>query len=147
MLLNDVGRMIQSVWDELPQHYPGVEVDAFIIMPNHIHGIIELTVGAGPCACPESGQPQIQGQPRGVAPTAAISLPDVVHRFKSLTTTHYRHGVIQNRWRPFPGRLWQRNYYEQIIRDEDELQRLRQYISDNPANWETDEENPDRIGA
>jgi len=145
MLLNDAGRMIQSVWDKLPQNYQGVDVDAFVVMPNHIHGIIALTpaVGAGPRACPPDPHACSEyGQPQGVAPT--MSLPDVVHRFKSLTTTRYRHGVIQNGWRPFPGKLWQRNYYERIIRNEDELDHIRCYIRDNPIQWETDENNPNR---
>jgi REP element-mobilizing transposase RayT len=69
-------------------------------------------------------------------------LPDVVHRFKSPTTAHYRKGVIQKTWPPFSGRLWQRNYYERVIRNEDELNLIRQYIFDNPLKWTLDRENP-----
>jgi REP element-mobilizing transposase RayT len=69
-------------------------------------------------------------------------LPDVVHRFKSLTAAKYRRGVRNDGWQPFTGRLWQRNYYEHVIRDEDELGRIRQYITDNPARWDQDPENP-----
>jgi putative transposase len=134
MMANTAGQMIESVWRQLPQHCPCVEADAFVVMPNHVHGIIIL-VGAGPRACPDSGQP------RGVAPT--ISLPDVVHRFKSLTTARYRRGVHNNGWPPFPGRLWQRNYYEHVIRNEEDLSRVRQYIAENPAQWDQDPENPD----
>ena len=137
MRVNDAGQMIQSLWDELPQHYPGVDIDAFVVMPNHVHGIIALTpVEAGPCTCPDNGRP------RGAAPT--MSLMDVVHRLKSLTTARYRHGVAEQDWRPFPGKLWQRNYYEHIIRDENELACIRQYIIDNPMRWEMDRENPHR---
>ena len=154
MVLNDAGRMIQTIWDEMPEHYFGVAMDIFQIMPNHVHGIVILTdpvtVGAGPRACPhqtgqshdigqpQNGQPQ-NGQPRGVAPT--LSLPDVVHRFKSLTTARYRHRVKQHDWPPFPGKLWQRNYYEHIIRDENELNHTREYITQNPAKWALDREN------
>ena len=134
MILNGPGQMVELAWHQLPQCYPGVEVDAFAIMPNHVHGIVVL-VGAGPGACPEH-----TGRPQGVAPT--MSLPDVVHRFKSLTTTRYRTGVLQDGWQPFPGRLWQRNYYEHVIRNDRELARVRQYIVDNPARWEEDPENP-----
>ena len=150
MVLSEPGRMVETVWRELPQHYPGVEVDTFVVMPNHVHGIIML-VGAGPCACPDNpgqprqvaGQPRgVSGQPPGVAPTGTMSLPDVVQRFKSLTTARYRHGVLQNRWPPFPGRLWQRNYYERVIRNDEELNGVRQYIVDNPAHWNDDRENP-----
>jgi len=71
-----------------------------------------------------------------------MSLPDVVHRFKSLTTARYRRGVLQDRWLPFCGRLWQRNYYERVVRDDEELNDIRQYIADNPLRWAEDRENP-----
>ena len=143
MILDGAGQMVESVWLQLPEHYPGAEVDAFAIMPNHVHGIIIL-VGAGPRACPDTEQPQgtHPGQPQGAAPTKTLSLPDVVHRFKSLTAAKYRRGVRNDGWQPFTGRLWQRNYYEHVIRDEDELDRIRQYVDDNPAGWEEDPENP-----
>ena len=150
ILLNDAGRMINIIWNELPNNYQGVNIDKFQIMPNHVHGIIIL-VGAGPCACHDMDQSQItgqsrkfdNGQPRGVAPTAVgLSLPDVVHRFKSLTTARYRHGVKQKQWPSFPGKLWQRNYYEHIVRDENELNDIRKYIMDNPKKWDLDRENP-----
>ena len=134
--LNDAGRLVQSVWIGLPVHYPGVVTDAFVVMPNHFHGIIIL-LGARPRACPEDNR----GQPQGVAPT--MSLPDVVHRFKTLTTKRYADGVKQCGWTPFAGRLWQRNYYEHIIRDEESFDRIRQYIADNPARWTFDRENPE----
>ncbi len=138
MALNDAGRMVQQVWDEIPTNYSGIETDEFVIMPNHIHGIIVI-VGAGPCACPGDGRP------RGAAPTgdrrnAALSLPDVIHRFKTMSTKRYVDGVKQNGWRPFPGKLWQRNYYEHIIRDDNEMNRIREYIANNPAQWEMDRE-------
>ncbi len=52
MRLNDAGRMVQTVWDEIPVYYPGIDIDAFVVMPNHIHGIV-VVVGAGPRACPD----------------------------------------------------------------------------------------------
>jgi REP element-mobilizing transposase RayT len=115
-----------------PNIIQGGEIDAFVVMPNHIHGIIIL-VGAGPRACPALGQPQ------GVAPT--LSLPDVVHRFKTMTTKRYADGVEQCGWRLFPGRLWQRNYYEHIIRNEGDLDAIRRYIACNPLRWHLDREN------
>lgn len=154
--MNDAGHMVQSVWNELPQHYSGVDVDAFVVMSNHIHGIIvlmddDVVVGAGPRARPDNresppfdGQPRgVRGQPQGVAPT--MSLPDVVHRFKSLTTARFRHGVIHNNWHPFHGGLWQRNYYEHVIRNESELGRIREYIVANPGRWDEDINNPGRV--
>lgn len=143
--LNDAGQMIQAIWDQLPQHYPSVETDAFVIMPNHVHGIIAL-VGVGACADIQSG-----GQPQGVAPTNdprpkhdavhVLSLADIVHRFKTLTTKRYVDGVKQFDWSRFESRLWQRNYYEHVVRNEGSLHRIRQYIGDNPARWEFDREN------
>ena len=136
MALNDAGRMIQAVWDEIPINYSGIETDEFTIMPNHIHGIIVI-VGATPCGRPDIGQAQ------GPAPTTMLSLADVMHRFKTLTTKRYTDGVKQFGWPAFPGRLWQRNYYEHIIRNDDELNRIREYIANNPMQWELDRENPD----
>jgi REP element-mobilizing transposase RayT len=132
--LNDDGGMIQSLWVDLPTFYQGVETDTFIVMPNHIHGIV-LLVGAGPRACPKDA-----GQPQGVAPT--MSLPDVIHRFKPLTTKRYVDGVKQGGWMSFAGRFWQQNYYEHIIRDENSLLRIREYIAINPARWSINPENP-----
>ena len=75
----------------------------------------------------------------------SMSLPDVVHRFKSLTTARYRHGVRDHGWPAFRGRLWQRNYYEHVIRDDDDLNNIREYIVNNPLRWDEDTENPDFI--
>lgn len=142
MQVNDAGHMVQTVWEEIPIHYPGVLVDAFVVMPNHIHGIVILA-GAGPRACPDTAQPRATGQPRGVAPPG-LSLPDVVHRFKTLTAKRYADGVKSRGWTPFHGRLWQRNYYEHLIRTEHALDRIRRYIALNPLHWQLDRENPDR---
>ena len=136
MRLNDAGQMVQDVWDELPAFYPSVQTDAFIVMPNHIHGIIIL-VGADPCVCPDE-----IGQPQMIAPR--LSLPDVVHRFKTMTTKRYIDGVKKFGWTPFRRRLWQRNYYEHIIRNDHALQRIREYIWTNPLRWHLDRENPNR---
>jgi putative transposase len=80
--------------------------------------------------------PDGEGHPQGGAPT--LSLPDVVHRFKTMMTKRYADGVKHADWQRFPGRLWQRNNWEHIIRDESELNGIREYIACNPAGWETD---------
>ncbi len=72
-----------------------------------------------------------------------LSLADVVHRFKTLTTKRYTDGVRQQGWRAFPGRLWQRNYFEHIIRNDHSLNQIRLYIMSNPASWILDRENPE----
>jgi len=123
--------MINQVWEDIPQHYPGIGVDVARAMPNHVHGIIVIEpVGAGPRTRP-NGQPQ-DGRPRGAAPTPGLSLPDVIERFKSLTTTRYIAGVRNAGWQPFPGRLWQRNFHDHIVRNDRELARIRTDIRNNP---------------
>ena len=122
MHLNDAGTMVQVAWQEMPLVYPGLEIDEFVVMPNHVHGIL---VQVGMTA-------------------AALSLGDVVGRFKTLTARRYAEGVQQQGWSPFFGRLWQRNYYEHIVRNDPALDRLRRYILENPERWASDEENPDR---
>ena len=82
-----------------------------------------------------------KGQPRGVAPTG-LTLGDVVQRFKTLTINCYIDGVHHHHWIRFDTRLWQRNYYEHIMRDENEFHRIRQYIQNNPAKWGLDPNHP-----
>ena len=149
MNASPAGQMVAKAWDELRNHYAGIDVDSFILMPNHIHGIVVLnpsSVGAAPCGRPSSLTAPNPGQPRGVAPTKdkRLTLSDVVHRFKSWTTKLYSDGVKQRGWPAFPGQLWQRNYYEHVIRNDSDLQKVREYISTNPYTWDTDIENPAR---
>ncbi|MFA5519457.1 MAG: transposase, partial [Spirochaetota bacterium] len=67
-----------------------------------------------------------------------LSIPDIIHRFKTLTTKQYINGVKKHGWTPFPGKFWQRNYYEHIIRNDKSLHRIKEYIKNNPLNWEKD---------
>lgn len=149
MILHDAGKMVKKIWDEIPLYYGGVNIDTMCVMPNHFHGIVILctpAVGAGPSACPEttieseSGQLGIESGPRGSAPT--LSLPDVVHRFKTMTTKKYCDGVKQYGWKPFNKKLWQRNYYEHIIRNKNEYERIHHYIENNPRKWKSNLSNP-----
>ena len=134
--LNKAGEMVQTIWSELAYFYPGVETDVFVVMPNHFHGIIDL-VGATPRGCPP---PHADSQPDTI-----ISLSDVVHRFKTLTTKRYTDGVKRFGWPRFVDRLWQRNYYEHVIRSDESLNRIREYIVNNPLRWSFDPENPDAL--
>ncbi len=147
MKLNDAGRMVVSVWNDFPGQYPGICIGSHIVMPNHFHGIIVLNhdVGAGPRARPEITKKMANemtdpktGQPQGGAPTGNLSLADVMHRFKSFTTHRYSNGVKLGLVPPFDKRLWQRNYYEHIIRNEHEYDLIRDYINNNPQSWEND---------
>jgi putative transposase len=224
-----IREMIQAWWDRLPWKFPNVETDEFVIMPNHIHGIIVLTDTAGPsgghagpplpdpadavqadpCVGPDIPHPtgghigppllghagDVQADPcvgpnaahppgghagpplpghagdvradPCVGPNAAhppgghagpplpgnaaegvrgdprvAPLPRLIQWFKTMTTNEYIRGVKNLGWTPFPGRLWQRNYYEHVIRDDDEWNATRNYIRENPAQWESDRENP-----
>ena len=148
MVLNDAGMMIKTVWHEIPAYYHKFNIRGFVVLPNHIHGIIQIMnksdhVGAGPRACPinewqqTNGQPRKRiGQPQGVAPT--MSLSDIVHRFKTLTTKRYTDGVNNNDWPRFNKKLWQRNYYEHIIRGEKTYYQISEYIQTNPLKWRDD---------
>lgn len=163
MALNDAGLMIEQEWMNLVDRFPFIELDAFIVMPNHVHGIIVIgdsaAVGAGlvPALIPTPNlSPQDQtvdttdhpvddGQKRAgtrPAPTSLVALGDVIGAFKSITTHAFIKGVHQNGWPGFNGRVWQRNYYEHIIRDDPSLQRIRSYIESNPEQWAADKENP-----
>ena len=142
MVLNHAGRMVETVWDRLARRFPDIELDESIILPNHIHGIITI-VGA-PLVGAQSVDAQsvdVQARRAGTRP-APTRLGDVVGAFKSITTHRYIVGVRQHGWQPFPRRLWQRNYYEHIVRDDNELTNIRGYITGNPGQWELDRENP-----
>ncbi len=115
ILYTPFGHLTQNIWNELPNHYTGVAPDALIVMPNHIHGIIWLTDNN----------------------TDNMTLSDVIHRFKSFTTNKYIDGVKNLGWPEFNRRVWQRNYYEKIIRNENALNQIREYIVNNPIAWES----------
>ena len=147
MRMNDAGKMIARWWEELSHKFPSVELDVFAAMPNHFHGIVVITdmsVGADLRVCPDSqGAHPEQGAHPG-APRQRTTLGEIVQWFKTMTTNEYIRGVKQNGWTPFPSKLWQRNYYEHIIRNENDLDRICEYIFNNPANWANDDENPQR---
>jgi len=133
LLLDDIGirLMVQKWWHALPEKFTHIRNDQFVIMPNHIHGIIFIaSVGADQRVCPDH------------SPQRKPTLGTIVQWFKTMTTNDYIKAVRMNNVGPFPGKLWQRNYYEHIIRDETDLNSIRQYIIDNPGKWEEDEENP-----
>ncbi len=121
------GQVIESWWDSIPLRFPGVMLDERVVMPNHLHGIIVL--GAEPDA-----------NQRTPAPT----LSKVMQWFKTRTTYDYILGVQSLNWQRFPGRLWQQDYYEHIVRSEAALERIQAYIEANPSQWPHDDNNPNR---
>jgi REP element-mobilizing transposase RayT len=124
MYLNDAGRIVRAAWDETPDHHPWALLDAFVLMPNHVHGIIVLDGDS------------LRAGHRPAPTVKRSSLPDIIRAFKSFSA----HKV--NAARHTPGvPMWQRGYYEHIIRNEQTLNAMRQYIAHNPANWPADTEN------
>jgi len=135
MVLNPFGIVVRDSWQNTPVIRPGILLDEFIIMPNHIHGIIMICRGV------LHGDPPRGGTRRGVlqyAPTPIFRSPSqtigaIVRGFKSSTTKQI------NQIRETPGLpVWQRNYHEHIIRNEEELHRIREYIITNAQNWVND---------
>jgi putative transposase len=119
MRLNDAGQLVQEVWSAIPRQYPGIAIDAFVLMPNHIHGIIMIGATDGT-----------------VGATGTPTVGEIVLAYKARVTV----AINQHRGtRGVP--VWQRNFYDHIIRDNDALDRIRQYIVDNPARWAHDPEN------
>jgi REP element-mobilizing transposase RayT len=135
MRLNEFGAIVQSCWDDLPAHYPHVELDAFVVMPNHVHGVVVIVDDGGVVGARHASPVHNPSQPpRGTPPG---SLGAIVGSFKSAATKRI------NELRGTQGTtIWQRNYFEHIIRNEKDLAHIRQYIDDNPANWVRDDENP-----
>jgi len=140
MYLNEAGCMVEALCDELPQRFPGVELSTKIVMPNHFHGILSITEHTRRDSGVASAG-HLQGVPLRTE-TKRASLGTIIGAFKSLTTNEYISGVSEHAWQPFPGRLWQRNFYEHIIRDQREFDAITESICATPANWDKDENNP-----
>ena len=139
MQLNEYGQIAYNEWAKLPERFSNFELDVFQIMPNHIHGIIvlnEITHPQNNTGQPQNnmGQPQNNiGQPRGL-PLPTVG--DIVGAYKSLVANECL-TIFKNNNETM-GKLWQRNYHEHIIRDEQSYQRISDYIINNPANWKDD---------
>ena len=167
MVRNKAGEMVRQTWLGLGERFPNLTIDEFVAMPNHCHGILFLTDRRGESCIRPNGSGKGRGEscirpmdqndrniqddhklgdhkdrPYGTSPD---SVGRIVQAFKSLTTVEYARGVAHNDWPPFNLRLWQRNYFERIIRNDYELARARKYIEDNPLQWHLDAENPANI--
>ncbi len=160
MILNDAGRMVEKWYRELENKFPDVICHEMVVMPNHFHCIVEnvgYTVGVDLRVCPYktnvpisvehvSGNPimdehvlneQILGK-QILSEHVGSPLHRVVQWFKTMSTNEYIRGVKQLGWQSFNGKLWQRNYWDHIIRDEQSYQRIAEYIINNPKNWDND---------
>jgi putative transposase len=132
MKMNDVGRMVEQCWLGIPGHFRHADLDAFVIMPNHIHGIIVLaeTGEAKNLSLPEPGQIV---QSKFHSPSRTIGA--IIRGFKiGLTTWCRKNSDLYL--------IWQRNYFEHIIRDRESFWKIRNYIAGNPGHWAEDCENP-----
>jgi REP element-mobilizing transposase RayT len=126
---NQFGEIVLKWWNELPNYYPPVELDEFVVMPNHMHGIIVITdVGAG-SSCPNGRH--------DAAPTEKRTLGQLVGHFKFQITKE----INQIRDAGY-AKVLQRDYYEHIMRNEREWNAIAEYICNNPANWNADLDNP-----
>jgi REP element-mobilizing transposase RayT len=139
------GKAAAACWLDIPQHFPHVELDQWVVMPNHLHGIL-LIGGRGEAFAnrPEEceGSLEANASPLRISRahgTNRQSLGAIIQNYKSVSTR------LLNRAHGVSGKsIWQRNYYEHVIRGDEDLARIRRYIAGNPARWDLDEENPRR---
>ena len=144
MILNVFGHIVQNCWMDLPNHYPNLRLDAFIIMPDHIHAIFVI-----------ENDNAITTVETGLKPVSAIPSSQETG-LKPVSTNAKRHGLFEfvrafktfssrriNELRKTPGTpVWQIRFYDHIIRDPDSLTKIQEYILNNPINWAIDTENP-----
>lgn len=136
VVLNPMGQIALAMWEEIPVHFPQVQLDQFVVMPNHIHGILFITDKAQQV---EQTHPQRTQHAASLRPMRAFgslqsgSLGSMVRSYKSAVTRQV------NLLKQTPGSLlWQKKYYEHVIRDEPDLNRIRDYILTNPSRWVED---------
>ncbi len=111
MNINEKGQLTDNLWNSIEEKFDNVFLDEYIIMPNHIHGILVFQKYSN------------------------TSLPDIIEYFKRISTNMYIKNVKKFNWERFNKKLWQENYYEHIIRNEKELVQIRNYIRNNPLKW------------
>ncbi len=119
---NDAGRMVTSVWESIPQTFESVRLAEFVLMPNHLHGLLTLR--------------REEALPR-------VKLGTVIQWFKYRTTLEYGRGVRTRGWQRFERHLWQRGFHDRVLRDEAERAHASGYILRNPRQWREDRYHPD----
>lgn len=146
MQLNRLGVVVAAHWKNLPKYHPRLRLDEFVVMPNHVHGIMFLTdpfVGAGFSDHLDGLTDNTLAKPAptdAALPTQGHSISEITRGFKTFSSRQI------NQIRRAQGvPVWQRNYYDRIIRDEISLQQIRQYIVNNPPSWQQDQLHPDRL--
>ena len=138
MILNEFGQIAHNEWMKLLERFTNFELDVFQIMPNHIHGIIVLnTVGATLAVSQnDSDENNISGLDNSAGASPAPTVSDIVGAYKSLVANGCL-DIYKSRNQTM-GKLWQRNYYEHIIRNEQSYHTISNYIVNNPAKWNDD---------
>jgi REP element-mobilizing transposase RayT len=134
VVLSSLGEIVRACWVEIPEHFANASVREFVVMPNHIHGIIGLTVGARyivPLDQRARTLEEFQKPVKG-------SIPTIVRTFKAAVARRARKelGIVSDE-------IWQRNYFERVLRDGKEFADASWYILENPQRWEWDKENPE----
>ena len=160
MILNDAGKMVEKWYYEIKNKFPDKRCHEMVAMPNHFHCIIENMKPDAPTTmdaptsldahvgAPLRGRPDERGRPHNDGHQYGIhnkqfdaTIGDVMDWFKTMTTNAYIRGVKNNDWMRFDGKLWQRNYYDHIIRNINAYQKISEYIINNPAKWNDDKFN------
>jgi REP element-mobilizing transposase RayT len=144
MILNSAGQMIERLYKECEHHFDNLRCLDYVVMPNHFHCIFQIVetaspkerqqvplVGADLCVCPKTPASSLGGH-------AGPSLHKIIQWFKTMTTNEYIRGVKNGVFPPFHVRLWQRNYYEHVIRSQHSYDEIVEYIRNNPKQWYND---------
>ncbi len=136
---NDAGKIVRACWNALPEHFPHIMADASVVMPNHVHGIVSLVDALGESKRAQHAAP-LRKTDSARGRTVPGSLGAIIRSFKSACTKTINEKMGTSEVKREP--VWQRNYYERVIRNEEELDRIRRYILFNPTRWASDWENP-----
>jgi REP element-mobilizing transposase RayT len=121
MILNNCGKIANDYWKNIPNIYAEIEIDQFIVMPNHVHGILIIKNGTGRCPVPTEE-------------TRYGLISKIIGAYKSITTRKIQK-ISNNKF------LWQRSFYDHVIRDDNDMLRIQQYIVNNPFKWLLDRNN------
>jgi REP element-mobilizing transposase RayT len=135
--LSPIGQIVCAFWFEIPKHFEVVQLDEFVVMPNHVHGIVMITGKRTSVKCTgvKSNAPTRGNDYYSHISPRKDTLSVIVRTYKSAVSRWCR----QNGYKDF---RWQRNYYEHVIRNEDDLVKIREYIANNAVKWDLDNENP-----
>jgi putative transposase len=131
--LTPLGEIVRECWAAIPSHYYNARLHAFVVMPNHLHGLIELV--------PATGKPKLEIRRREFNPTSVPpgSLSSIVRSFKAIVTRR-AHGELR-----ISAEIWHRNYFERVVRDGQEFSNATRYIAENPLKWASDKRNPEAV--